>query len=174
MKALPNDVEESKKLKKSFWSPRRVARIAILIALGTVGAFIKLPSPTGTVALDSAAGFFTAVAFGPIDGAIVGGLGHMFTAATTGFPLGLPIHLYVALQMVIWVALFWFIARKVNLWFGVVVAIFCNGVISAALLIPIGGVGMFVAMVLPLLVGSAINIIIAALAFKVVEKSNII
>lgn len=168
------DRKESVKIKKGFWTPKRVARIAILIALSAVGAFIKIPSPTGTVALDASAGFFTAVAFGPIDGAIVGGLGHLFTAATTGFPLGLPLHLYVALQMVLWAVIFWFVATKINLWVGVVVAILCNGVISAALLIPIGGTGMFVAMVVPLLVGSAVNVIVAALAYRIVKKSNLI
>ena len=143
---MKGEPRESRKLKKSLWSPKRVARIAILIALGTVGAFIKIPSPTGTVALDSAAGFFTAAAFGPFDGGIVSGLGHLFTAATTGFPLGLPMHLYIALQMVVWAIVFWFLVTRVNVWVGVVVAIFCNGVISAALLIPFGGFGMFVAM----------------------------
>lgn len=171
---MESNARESKKLKKGFWSPKRVARIAILIALSAVGAFIKIPSPTGTVALDSAAGFFTAAAFGPIDGGFVAGLGHLFTAATTGFPLGLPMHLYIGLQMVAWAIIFWFLATRVNLWVGVVVAILCNGVISAALLIPIGGVGMFVAMLVPLLVGSTVNLIVAALAYKIVKKSNII
>ena len=35
---------------RGFFSPRRVARVAILVALSGVGAFIKIPSPTGTVA----------------------------------------------------------------------------------------------------------------------------
>ena len=37
-----------------FFTPRRVARMAILVALSAVGAFIKIPSPTGTVALEAA------------------------------------------------------------------------------------------------------------------------
>lgn len=161
-------------IKKGFWTPRRVARLAIVIALSAVGGFIKIPSPTGTVALDSAPGFFAALAFGPIDGAIVGGVGHLLTAATTGFPMGLPLHLYVAVQQAVWALLFWLVAKKVNLWLGVIVAIICNGVIAPALFIPIGGIGLFTGLLLPLTVGSAVNIIISAIAYKIVKKSNMI
>lgn len=166
--------QEPPSIKKGFWTPRRVARIAIMIALSGVGAMIKIPSPTGTVALDSAPGFFSAVAFGPLDGAIVGALGHLFTAATTGFPLGLPMHLFVGVQQAMWAIMFWLLATRVNLWVGVVGAILCNGVIASALLIPIGGVGLFLSLLVPLTVGSAINVIISALAYKIVKKSNMV
>ncbi len=85
--------------KNEFWSPKRAARMAILIALSGVGALVKIPSPTGTVALDSAPGYFAAIAFGAIEGPIVAVIGHIFTALTTGFPLGFPVHLYIAVQM---------------------------------------------------------------------------
>jgi riboflavin transporter len=84
--------------KKTFWTPKRVARMAIFIALAAVGALIKFSSPTGTVALDAAPGFFSAVAFGWLEGGIVAVFGHILTAATTGFPLGLPIHLVIAAE----------------------------------------------------------------------------
>lgn len=58
--------------KKVYFTPKRIARVAILVALSAVGAFIKLPSPTGTVALDSAPGFVAAAAFGPGEGAKIG------------------------------------------------------------------------------------------------------
>ncbi|MET3290186.1 ECF transporter S component [Brevibacillus fluminis] len=174
MMAQMNVNQKMPSVKKGFWTPRRVARLAIVIALSAVGGFIKIPSPTGTVALDSAPGFFAAVAFGPIDGAIVGGVGHLFTAATTGFPMGLPLHLFVALQQAVWAVLFWLVARKVNLWVGVIAAVICNGVIAPALFIPIGGVGLFLSLLLPLTVGSAINIIISAIAYKIVKKSNMV
>ncbi|RLG11243.1 MAG: alpha-ribazole transporter, partial [Thaumarchaeota archaeon] len=54
-----------------FFTARRVARMAIFIALSVVGAFIKFPSPTGTVAMDSCPGFFSALTWGYIEGAIV-------------------------------------------------------------------------------------------------------
>ena len=160
--------------KPTFWTPRRVARMAIFIALAAVGALIKIPSPTGTVALDSSPGYFSAVAFGWLEGGIVIALGHILTAATTGFPLGIPVHLFVAVQMFAWAVVFWFLKEKVHLWAGVVVATFCNGVLGAMTVIPIGGIGLFTALLPGLVVGSAINIVLAALAFMIVDRSGLI
>lgn len=161
------------KSKKNYFTPKRIARIAILVALSAVGAFIKLPSPTGTVALDSAPAFVAAAAFGPGEGAIVGVLGHMFSALITGFPLGLPIHILVAVSMIAWIGLFGLIARKINIWVAIPVGIILNGVGGAALLIPIYGFGIFATLVVPLLVGSAINIIIAVAVVKVLDLTGL-
>lgn len=161
------------KTKKAYFTPKRIARVAILVALSAVGAFIKLPSPTGTVALDSAPAFVAAAAFGPGEGAIVGALGHMFSALITGFPLGLPIHVLVAASMIVWIALFGLVARKVNIWVAIPVGIILNGVGGAALLIPVYGFGIFATLVLPLLVGSTINIIIAVAVVKVLDLTGL-
>lgn len=147
-----------------FFTPRRVARVAILVALSAVGAFIKIPSPTGTVALDAAPGYLAGAAFSPTEGAMVGALGHLLSALTTGFPLGVPVHLLIAVEMAVFVWIFGILTRKINVWIAGVVAILVNGVIGAAIMIPIGGTGMFAALLLPLLVGSAVNIVVAILA----------
>lgn len=76
----------------------RVVRIASLTALSVIGSFIHLPGPVQTVAFDSAPGFFAALFFGPIDGAVVCGLGHMATAIVNGFPLGV-LHLPIAIGL---------------------------------------------------------------------------
>lgn len=159
--------------KQPFFTPRRIARVAILIALSAVGAFIKIPSPTGTVALDSAPAFVAAAAFSPAEGAIVGAIGHLFSALVTGFPLGLPIHLLVAASMVLFIWIFGVIARRINIWVAVPVGILINGVGGAALLIPIYGVGIFATLVLPLLVGSTINVIIAVAVVKVLDATGL-
>lgn len=159
--------------KKNYFAPKRIARIAILVALSAVGAFIKLPSPTGTVALDSAPGFVAAAAFGPGEGSIVGALGHMFSALITGFPLGLPIHLLVAVATIVWVGAFGVITRRVNIWVAAPIAILLNGVGGAALLIPILGVGIFATLVLPLTVGAAINVVIAVAVVKVLDATGL-
>ncbi|MCX4473012.1 hypothetical protein C5N14_29500 [Micromonospora sp. MW-13] len=156
-----------------FFTPRRIARIAILVALSAVGAFIKLPSPTGTVALDSAPAFLAGAAFSPLEGSIVGALGHLLSALTTGFPLGLPVHLLVAAEMAVFVAIFGLLARRVNIWLAIVVGIVLNGVGGAAIMIPIGGVGLFAALVLPLTVGSAINILVAAAATRALRSAGL-
>ena len=147
-----------------FFSPRRVARVAILVALSGVGAFIKIPSPTGTVALDSAPGCLAAAAFSPLEGGVVGALGHLISAATAGFPLGLPIHLVVAAEMFVFAWVLGLLARPLGALVAGVVAVLLNGLLAPAILLPIGGIGMYAAQVVPLLVGSAINIAVAVIA----------
>jgi uncharacterized membrane protein len=173
MSTTPEADAPASKPKKNFFTPKRIARVAILVALSAVGAFIKLPSPTGTVALDSAPGFVAAAAFGPIEGSIVGALGHMFSALITGFPLTLPVHLLVAAATFIWVGAFGWVARRINIWVAIPVGILLNGVGGAALLIPIAGFGAFTALVLPLVVGSAINIVIAVAVVKVLDATGL-
>lgn len=162
------------RIKKEFFTPKRIARISILIAISAVGSMIKIPSPTGTVALDSCTGYFSAVTFGWLEGSIIAGLGHLLSAFTAGFPLGLPVHLYIAVQMALWVSVFWYVAKKINLTLAMIIAILLNGIVSSLLIIPIGGVGMATALIVPLLVGAFVNVLIATLAYKIVEKSNLI
>lgn len=78
----------------------RLTRISALSALSVIGSFIHLPGPVQTVAFDSAPGFFAALFFGPVDGAVVCGLGHVATAIVNGFPLGV-LHLPIALGLAI-------------------------------------------------------------------------
>lgn len=135
---------------------------------------VKVPSPTGTVALDAAFAFFSAVAFGWREGAIVADLGHMLTALTTGFPLGFPMHLFIAVQMAVWVSVFDIVSNKMNVWFGAVVAVLLNGPVSSLLVIPIGGIGLTVALIIPLTIGSIINVFIAVTAYLIIKKSKMV
>ncbi|NLJ60235.1 MAG: ECF transporter S component [Firmicutes bacterium] len=161
-------------LKKTYWTPRRVARMAIFVALSAVGALIKIPSPTGTVALDSCPGYFSAVAFGSLEGAIVAAIGHIFTAATTGFSLGVPIHILIAIEMAVFAAAFWWINKKVGLVPAIIGATLLNGIVGAFIMVPIGGMGLALGLLAPLLVGSAVNVIIAGVAYLIVKRSDMI
>jgi len=160
--------------KKVFWTSKRIARMAIFIAMSAVGAMVKVPSPTGTVALDAAFAFFSAVAFGWKEGAIVAALGHLLTALTTGFPLSMPMHLFIAFQMSVYVSIFQLVVKKIHVWAGVVAGIILNGPVSAVLVIPIGGVGLATVLLLPLTIGSAVNIFIAVTAYMIINKSRMI
>lgn len=110
---------------------KRIAIIAVFIALSAVGALIKIPSPVGTIGLDSAPGYFVALAFGGIDGAAVIAIGHMLTAAVVGFPLTIPIHILIAVQMAAWAIVFRLVQRRFNVVAAIVVATILNGVLSA-------------------------------------------
>ncbi|MGE5400824.1 MAG: ECF transporter S component [Ignavibacteriales bacterium] len=159
---------------QEFWTPRRVARTAIFIAMSAVGAMIKVPSPTGTVALDAAFAFFSAITFGWKEGMLVAALGHLLTALTTGFPLGFPMHILIAVEMGLWVSIFSLLARKVHLWAGIIAGIILNGPVSAVMVIPIGGMGLMAALLIPLTIGGAVNIFIAVTAYLIIKKSSMI
>ena len=105
-----------------------------------------------------------AVAFSPLEGGVVGALGHLISAATAGFPLGLPIHLIIAAEMFVFAWLFGLLARPLGALVAAAVAVLLNGLLAPAVLLPIGGLGMYAAQVVPLLVGSAVNIAVAVIA----------
>src|SRR5665648_13939 len=93
---IPNSTNPVPKTAILKTSPAiRTARLALFSALSVVGSFIKIPSPVGSLAFDSFPGFFVALFFGPAEGALVSGLGHLATAATSGFPLGI-LHIPIA------------------------------------------------------------------------------
>jgi uncharacterized membrane protein len=163
-------------IKKSKWSVKRVSIIAVFIALSAVGAMIKIPSPIGTIGLDSCPGYFCALAFGGVEGMIVIAIGHILSAAVVGFPLTIPIHLAVAATMAVWALIFRFIGRKgkVGIVIAVVVAALLNAFGSGLLLLPIGGVALYVANLIPLLVAAAANAILASIAFTAVKGSKLL
>lgn len=154
-------------------STKTITRAGIFIALSVVGAFLKIPSPTGTVALDSAPGYFIAAAFGGGEAALVISLGHLVSSGIVGFPLSLPIHLLIAVQMAAFAYLFAFLLRKVNGYVAVTLTTLVNGIIAPLTLVPFLGWGFFMALLIPLLAGSLINILLAYLVCQMVRKAGV-
>lgn len=164
-------------IKKKAWPVKRIAIMAIFIALSAVGAMIKIPSPIGSIGLDSAPGYFCALAFGGVEGAVIIAVGHLLSAAVVGFPLSIPIHLGVAVCMALWAVIFRFIGKRgsvVMIVAAIVVASLLNSFVTGLLLIPVGGWGLYIANIIPLLVASAVNTIIASIAFLSVKNSKLI
>ena len=151
----------------------RLARMAVLVALSAAGANLKIPALTGTPALDSAPGYFAALALGAGEGAAVAGVGHLLTALTAGFPLTVPIHLLIALGMAGCAAAVAAVARRLGLCWACAAGVIVNGAVFPALFIPWFGVPFFAAMVVPLLVASALNLGLAALAYEVVIRARL-
>lgn len=153
------------------WSTRRIAYVAMLTALSIVGANLKIPSLTGTPALDSFPGFLGALLLGPMDGGLIAFLGHLLTALTAGFPLTLPLHLLIAVGMGGIASLFAFLCRY-SWWFGGACGICLNSIVLPGIvaLLPGFGKAFFLAMLLPLLVASTLNIALALMVFKSLGK----
>jgi riboflavin transporter len=165
---------EKPDLKPALFNVKRVALIAIFIALSAVGALIKIPSPVGTIGLDSAPGFFAAIAFGYIEGITIISIGHLLTAAVVGFPLGIPVHIFIAIQMALWAISFRWVNRKLGIIMSSIVAILLNGVVSSFTMLLMGGIGAVLGTMPFLIMGSATNIIIAAIAYKAIKGSRLI
>lgn len=151
---------------------KQITLMGIFIAMSVIGSFIKIPAITGTPALDSAFAFIAGILLGPQYGALVAFLGHMATALTVGFPLSLPIHILIAIEMAVIVAIFAKLNKRHKA-LSYFVAVVLNGIISPASFIPIFGMGFFVAMVFPLLIASALNISVAAITGEYLKKKKV-
>jgi uncharacterized membrane protein len=144
----------------------RVARLSLFSALSVVGSFIHLPSPIQTVAFDSAPGFFAALYFGALDGALISGIGHICTALINGFPLGI-LHLPIALGMAIAGGLMGLV-NKANYKWSFIPATVSGVAINTGLFviaIPTIGWAAALAFVPFLLLAASLNAVIAALAY---------
>ena len=165
---------ETPKVKLSVRNVKRLAIMAIFIALSAVGALIKIPSPVGTIGMDSASGFFCALAFGGLEGAVVICLAHLLTSAIVGFPLTIPVHIYIAFQMALWALVYRWVNKQLGLIPAVIAGILLNGVVSSFAMLPIMGMGGVMGVLPFLVVGSALNVIISAIAYKVIKGSRLI
>lgn len=155
-------------------SIRKMVFMALLIALSAVGSNLKIPSLIGTPAFDSLPGFFAAAVLSCKEGALIAALGHMLTALTAGFPLSLPLHLLVAVEMAVSALAFGYLFKKKHPIIAIAVAIILNGIGAPASFIPIMGAGIFYTLVTPLLIASALNIIGAALLAKIPRLERVV
>ena len=164
-------MENSKKI-----STNTIVTGAVLIALSFVGSMIKIPGTT--IALDAMPGFFAALYLGPLMGGIVALLGHLLTALMSSFPLSLPLHLIIMLEMGVTAYAFGWIYKKSNAILAIIVGILLNGIISPLVLVPItsmmnlplSGMAFFMAMALPLSIVGGANILLAYVIFKLIKK----
>ncbi len=155
----------------------RTARLAIFSALSVVGSFIKIPSPVGSLAFDSFPGFFVALFFGPAEGALVSGLGHLATAATSGFPLGV-LHIPIAFGMALAAAAIGLLNR-IHKSLGVVIALSAGVAFNTIIVFPLVpwlaediNVGWLIAIGYApfLFVAATLNAIVAGIIYLAVRR----
>ncbi len=154
---------------------KRMTVMGVFIALAVVGSYLKIPSPLGTIAFDSAPAFLAAVIIGPSAGAIVAFVGHLATSMIAGFPLTVLVHGIIGLIM----AGIAILMGGCNAKWGIKPALFftllLNGIGSPALFIFVPGFGwpFFTAMVIPLLVGTALNLFIVSLLYAPLKRRGL-
>jgi uncharacterized membrane protein len=160
-----------------FFSQKNMIAIIIFSVVSAALGLVKIPGPAGSIALDSAPAFFAALYFSPMVGAVVGLVGHLGSALTGGWPLG-GLHIYVAIEMFIWVLIFGFFASRhktiLILLFAGILAAILNGVIGTLLLTvtPICNLEWAFAtkLIWVLLIAAIVNITLAITAYILIVK----
>lgn len=143
---------------------------AMFAALAVIGSFIKIPVPPGSAALDSTAAFVS-MAFLPAPlAAAAGAIGHIATALTSGFPLSLPIHLLIAVEMAVVVGVATLIykrGRRAMSWVWIIVA---NGILSPIPFYFILSPAVYIAVAPGILIATSINVVVAAILIPVLQR----
>ena len=153
---------------------RNLVLLALFIAISFIGSYLKI---AGSIAFDSMAAFLGALILGPKYGAIIGSLGHLLTAITSGFPLTLPAHLIIMVEMAITMYVFGLLYKllskrgiTLSTIISSLVAIILNGPLSLLILVPILGIGIIT--LIPVLSFAAfLNVFIAFLVYNLLPKS---
>jgi len=149
----------------------RITLLALFIALAAVGANIKI---MGSIAFDALPAFLAAMLLGSKEGAIAGAAGHLFSALLSGFPMTLPMHLVVAAEMAAICALTGWLVQKRGLpvWGAAVPAFALNAFVSPLIVVfwPGMGISVYLVLLVPLAIASAVNVAGAAALFTALKK----
>lgn len=141
---------------------KKMAFIALLIALTVLGSAFKIPAVIGSVALDVFPALFAGAAFGGAVGAVVGAIGHLLSALIAGMPLG-PFHAMIAAEMALLVALFSFLYRKGKRWQAVVLFVLGNTFAAPLPFMLIMSKAFYLSIVPSLFLGSVINTLLSVI-----------
>jgi uncharacterized membrane protein len=145
----------------------RVARISIFTALSVIGSFIAPYPPISTIAFDSSPGFFAALYFGVLEGALITGLGHVVTAVINGFTLG-PLHFIIAFGMAIAGGAMGLVNKTNKKWGFIpaaITAVIINTVLSVIMVPTMGWTATLTNITIPLLLASSLNAALAAIVY---------
>lgn len=179
MAALESQASTTKKIESARRNHVRSAVYsAVFIAASAILAYVKIPAPIGSIALDAVPGYFSGAYLGIGYGALVGALGHIASAAIAGFPLGF-VHLWIALIMTVCCIAFGGIIRSIDRTWALipatVVAVLLNGVLAPLALSWLGllPIPANAAVIGPLAAASALNAGAASFAVWVLARRDI-
>lgn len=150
-------------------SSRKISVLSLLIAVSVVGAYLKIPSPLGSIALDSFPSLIAGAFLGGFLGGLVAFFGHFLSALLAGFPLG-PFHLLIAIEMFVLVLLFTQIYHSGRRFLGYLFFIVGNGVILPIPFFFLLGSGYYFSILPFLCVAASVNGVIGALLLPRLER----
>lgn len=149
----------------------RITLLALFIALAAVGANVKI---MGSIAFDALPAFLAALLLGSREGALAGAAGHLFSALLAGFPMTLPMHLVIAAEMAaICYLTGWLVHKKSFPLLGAAIPAFALNAFAAPLIVvvwPGMGVPVYLMLLIPLAIASAVNVAGAALLAAALKK----
>lgn len=148
---------------------RKLILTAMVAAICAVGAMIKVPTFISTAALDSAPAFLGVVFLSPILAGAAGLIGHFITALTSGFPLG-PLHIIIAVEMLIVVWVFGMMHKKGMHFWKWPVALVLNGIVAPLPFYFIISPAFFWGALGSILMATVINLIIVAVVMPILSK----
>lgn len=168
-----NFTKEKKRL-----NVRGMCMSAILIAISVILANFPIFS---SIALDSMPAFVGGIIVSPVVGGVIGLLAHLFVSLRTGFPLSLPVHILVALEMFIVVYVTTLIFNRGRVILSGIVGTLLNGIGFTFLTglfmhFVLGGmnpIDFLKLLGLPLTLASLVNIVIAFIVSKGLKNANI-
>lgn len=155
---------------------KEVVIAGLMIALSFLLSLPIFKVMAGSIGFDAVPAFFTAATIGPMMGGFVGALAHMITAIFTGFPFTLPVHIAVMIMMFVTCYAYGYARVRTNRYIAGLIGVVINGPInlavaaamSQALGLGFAGMTMFIALVGPLTIVAAINVVIAEVLVSLV------
>lgn len=142
---------------------KKLTLLAILLALSVAGSHIKI---FASIALDSFPAFFASMALGPGYGAAIAIFGHFISAFLAGFPLSVPIHIFLMGVMAATMVLYGHAFRKyVPVWPRLATGLIVNVVVALGLLLLVLPWPVIAGLFPPLSIGTVLNIGLAELAY---------
>jgi len=162
---------------------RNLVISGLFIAVSYIGSNIRVFGTT--IAFDSLPGFLASLLLGPVYGAAIGFLGHLFTALISGFPLSAPLHGVIAFSMAITMLGYGLTFKslsnkfslKINLNLTGIVGVILNGPVSlglsiAAMALMAGREAAFGLLVLfpALMLGAIANVLLSIFLYIPLER----
>lgn len=149
---------------------RKWSYFIVFTSLAVVGSFLKIPSSIGSVAFDSFPALVAASILSPVWGMGTAAFGHIMSAALDGFPLG-PLHVIIAVQMVLIVGFYGWLYRRNWRIPAVVSFVIGNGVLAPICFWLILGRAMAVSLIPSLTAAATLNSVVAFLVAPRLSKA---